>query len=79
MTEIPKAVCGCCMIPMRPKKNGVTLQALNKGEPYYKVAADEWECQSCGNSVYMGFGQKPIAKKHDADYDRIEVDEMFEL
>lgn len=79
MPEIPKAVCGVCMRPMQPKKNGVVLQALNKGKPYYKIAADEWECRSCGNSVYMGWGQKPIAAKHDADYDRVKFDGSFEL
>lgn len=79
MIEIPEAICGCCMVPMQPKKNGVTLQALNESEPYYLVAADEWECRGCGHSVYIGFGQKPIAVKHDADYYRGEIDGSFEL
>lgn len=79
MPEIPSAVCGCCMVSMRPKKNGVVLHALNKGKPYYKAMADEWECPRCGNSVYTGFGQKPITVKHDADYHRVGFDESFEL
>jgi hypothetical protein len=79
MPEIPKAVCGVCMVPMRPKKNGVVLQALNKGKPYYKVAADEWECLHCGHSVYIGFGQKPIAVQHDVYYYHVKADGDFEL
>lgn len=79
MPEIPMAVCGCCMVSMHPKKNGVVLQALNKGKPYYKAEADEWECRNCGNSVYMGFGRKPIAVKHDADYYHVGHDGSFEL
>lgn len=79
MPEIPKAVCGVCMRPMHPKKNGVVLQALNEGKPYYKVMGDEWECRSCGNSVYIGFGQKPVVVKHDSIYDQIELDGSFEL
>jgi hypothetical protein len=79
MPEIPKVVCGCCMVKMRPKKNGVVLQALNEGKPYYKVMADEWECPSCGNSVYIGFGQEPIAVKHAVDYRGIGFDGSFEL
>lgn len=79
MIEIPKAVCGCCMAPMRPKKNGVVLQALNEGRPYYKIAADEWECRNCGNSVYIGFGRKPVLVKHEVDYELLETDGSFEL
>lgn len=79
MPEIPKAVCGQCMVPMLPKKNDVTLQALNNGKPYYKACCDKWECPECHATIYTDFGRKPVAVKHDADYYHVGFAESFEL
>lgn len=79
MPEIPGVVCGQCLIPMGVTKNEVTLQALNDGNPYYKVHTDLWKCPKCKREIYMGFGRKPIAEHYQPEYGKIGFDKSFKM
>lgn len=76
---VPPAVCAKCNLAMKPKLNGVDLQATieDTGRSYYKVAADLWVCPKCKAEIYIGFG-KPV-ERHDPRFDTIETEDLFYL
>jgi hypothetical protein len=85
MPYIPRAICGTCNQVMVILKNGNMLEALapsldrnNKEQfrPYYMVAADSYQCPTCGMIVYVGFGQNAV-ESYDIRYDKLKPDVQF--
>jgi len=78
MPHIPKAICGQCNHEMSIEKNGVILEALvDEDRPYYKIAYDKYKCRKCGNEIYTGHAQMPLAHHHEPEYKRIQPDVPF--
>jgi ribosomal protein S27AE len=76
MPDIPRAVCGRCLVAMRPHKTGQLIEAMTRmdGEnlhPYYKVQADEYRCPACGYTAFVAFAQEPVAEHYMAHYSTI--------
>ena len=84
MTDIPKAICGTCMVPMSATENGVRVEMLDRAnfdaasdKPYFKVQADEFGCPMCDYRIIIGFALLPEAFASDgADYDEREADRV---
>lgn len=77
MAQIPRIVCEPCNKEMLPVKNGVIAEAMTERGPYYKAECDRWECQTCGRTVLIGFGDRPFAMHHEAGYDTPAPDVQF--
>lgn len=59
---------------MRCMKNSVYLETLDSnGEPYYKVASDQWGCLNCPAQVFIP-AERATAEHISAGYDRVRVD-----
>lgn len=79
MPYIPQAVCAQCDRPMKPLRNGQTLEAiLPNGRSYYKVDADEYICPGCQTKIFIGFSREAI-EAHDDRYESILADHAFSL
>ena len=69
-------VCAKCRIEMKPVRNSVTF--LTKASysagggvaeyPYAMSMGDIWGCKGCGAQVIIGWGSKPIARRHDKGF-----------
>lgn len=67
MPFIPKAVCKCGSI-FSPEKNGVIVEMLVNGKPYYKIHSDKLKCVGCGFEICTGFAKQPITEHYKEDY-----------
>lgn len=69
MPYIPNAICCKCNLEMRCVKNGVDLEMLQDGgKPFYKVQADRYQCERCGQTVLIRFASNPFAHHFEEDY-----------
>ena len=68
MTDIPRVTCGSCQVPLRPEKNGETVEMTSNGRLYYIISADRWKCPICGHEVLTGFPLKPLALSYQDGY-----------
>jgi hypothetical protein len=54
---------------MSVEKNDVMVEMMMAdGQPYYKIAADLYECASCGRSVLTGFARQAVAEHWQEKY-----------
>ena len=75
---VPRAVCATCKIPMEPNKNGVSVEMLVKGRPYYKIRGDEWICRSCGTRIITAFAPRGV-EHHESSFEELPVDVQVDL
>ena len=77
---VPKAMCGECLVELRPMKNGRTMEVMSgpEGEentmPYYKIDCDQYGCTKCGKMVFISFASQARAEHFESHYDDIEAD-----
>lgn len=66
--HIPKVFCFDCLKEMTPRRVGTVIETLDSdNQPYYKVAADVWQCKSCSNVVIIP-AAKAIAEHYQPSY-----------
>lgn len=63
-TYIPGGVCGKCLIPLKPKKNGFDMACYAANGYYFSISGDLWECPECKMSVVLGMN-KPYHHSHE--------------
>lgn len=71
MPHIPRAFCGCGH-EMRIKKTGAIVQA-NTDHPYYKVAADTYECPNCLAQIHLP-ADRVLTQQHQDNFDNFKHD-----
>jgi len=64
---------------MEPNKNGVRVEMLTQGQPYYKTSGDEWICRKCGTRIIIGFPIGGGIEHWDDRYDNLPVDVQVDL
>lgn len=51
---LPGGICGKCLIPLKPKKNGFDMICYTGDRYYFSISGDLWECKQCGMTVVVG-------------------------
>lgn len=76
---ISGGVCGKCLIPLKPKKNGFDMSCYTgDGRYYFTISGDLWECKQCGMQVVLGMN-KPFHYQHDKEFRPMNVDAVVQL
>ncbi len=61
MPHVPRALCFECATEMVAFLNGVEVEMMKgKGDPYYRVRADVYQCPECKTRVVVGMGAPTI-------------------
>lgn len=68
---MPKIVCTPCQQTYRVDNNSIVVVTYAQETPYQLWFADEWKCPTCGHRVVSGFGDNPIWRREDGDFDNV--------
>jgi hypothetical protein len=63
-----RLVCPKCQIELRPKKNGVAVEAMTVDGPYQLWVADLLSCPGCDLEVIARFAPRPLVEHFQSDY-----------
>jgi len=62
-------ICIKCQVELRPKKNGILMLEMATFGPMALWSSDLWYCPCCSMEAVIGFGEKPIIRSSDQDFD----------
>lgn len=75
----PRVICTADGLEMTITKTAETVEIFTKdGEPYSKVAGDQFACTNCNAAVTL-LAPEPIAGARDAGYDSITATRKADL
>ena len=64
--------CGECKKVLVPYKNDIrVIEELDDGKPYNLWCADLLECPECHHRIISGFGNRPVRKHFEADFNAV--------
>lgn len=61
-------ICPKCELELRPRKNGVPVEAMATFGPYQLWMADLFACPECGLEVVTRFAPLPLVEHYEREY-----------
>ena len=67
---MPRMVCTPCQQTYRVVNNQIVVVTYAQENPYQLWFADEWACPTCDHHVVSGFGDGPIWRREDGNFEK---------